>query len=48
MKELVNKLIPDTIADDIRKACNSVYPLKDVYVRKVRNYLALVLVVLFC
>merc|ERR1719347_685209 len=36
MKELVNKLIPDTIADDIRKACNSVYPLKDVFVRKVK------------
>merc|ERR1712058_210298 len=36
MKELVNKLIPDTIADDIRKACNSVYPLKDVYIRKVK------------
>jgi len=35
-KELVNKLIPDTIADDIRKACNSVYPLKDVYIRKVK------------
>merc|ERR1712098_1728 len=36
MKELVNKLIPDTIADDIRKACNSVFPLKDVYIRKVK------------
>jgi len=36
MKDLINKLIPDTIADDIRKACNSVYPLKDVYVRKVK------------
>jgi len=36
MKELVNKLIPDTIAEDIRKACNSVYPLKDVYIRKVK------------
>jgi len=36
MKELVNKLIPDTMGDDIRKACNSVYPLKDVYVRKVK------------
>jgi len=36
MKELVNKLIPDTIADDIRKACNSVFPLKDVYIKKVK------------
>jgi len=35
-KELVNKLIPDTIADDIRKACNSIYPLKDVFLRKVK------------
>ncbi|KAA0199988.1 hypothetical protein HAZT_HAZT001382 [Hyalella azteca] len=36
LKELVGKLIPDTIADDIRKSCNSVYPLKDVYIRKVK------------
>lgn len=36
LKELVNKLIPDTIADDIRKSCNSVYPLKDVFIRKVK------------
>jgi len=35
-KELVNKLIPDTIADDVRKACNCIYPLKDVYIRKVK------------
>merc|ERR1712055_521822 len=35
-KDLVNKLIPDTIADDIKKACNSIYPLKDVYIRKVK------------
>lgn len=39
LKELVNKLIPDTIADDIRKSCNSVYPLKDVYIRKVCSLL---------
>lgn len=36
LKEVVNKLIPDTMADDIRKACNSIYPLKDVHIRKVR------------
>merc|ERR1712228_1071086 len=36
LKEVVNKLIPDTMADDIRKACNSVYPLKDVHIRKVK------------
>merc|ERR1712168_929745 len=34
LKEVVNKLIPDTIADDIRKACTSIYPLKDVHIRK--------------
>merc|ERR1712212_974894 len=32
----VKKLIPDTMADDIRKACNSIYPLKDVHIRKVK------------
>merc|ERR1712168_1539289 len=32
LKEVVNKLIPDTIADDIRKACTSIYPLKDVHI----------------
>lgn len=36
IKELVNKLIPDTISDDIRKYCSSAYPLKDVYIRKVK------------
>ncbi|MDK2413061.1 40S ribosomal protein S3a/S1, partial [Aphanizomenon sp. 202] len=36
LKEVVNKLIPDTMADDIRKACNSIYPLKDVHIRKVK------------
>jgi len=35
-KDLVNKLIPDTIADDIRKACTGIYPLKDVHIRKVK------------
>merc|ERR1719370_1723492 len=36
LKDIVNKLIPDTMADDIRKACNSIYPLKDVHIRKVK------------
>merc|ERR1712042_145455 len=36
LKEVVNKLIPDTMADDIRKACNSIYLLKDVHIRKVK------------
>ena len=38
LKEVVNKLIPDTMADDIRKACNSIYPLKDVHIRKVSYF----------
>ncbi|XP_056416064.1 40S ribosomal protein S3a-like [Hyla sarda] len=32
----VNKLIPDTIGKDVEKACQSIYPLHDVYVRKVK------------
>lgn len=35
LKEVVNKLIPDSMADDIRKACNLIYPLKEVHIRKV-------------
>lgn len=36
LKEVVNKLIPDSIAKDIEKACVPIYPLHDVYVRKVK------------
>ncbi|XP_017592232.1 PREDICTED: 40S ribosomal protein S3a [Corvus brachyrhynchos] len=36
LKEVVNKLIPDSIGKDIEKACQSIYPLHDVYVRKVK------------
>ncbi|XP_060232182.1 small ribosomal subunit protein eS1-like [Meriones unguiculatus] len=36
LKEVVNKLIPDSIGKDIEKACQSVYPLHDVFVRKVK------------
>ncbi|GCC37300.1 hypothetical protein chiPu_0015803, partial [Chiloscyllium punctatum] len=36
LKEIVNKLIPDSIGKDIEKACQSIYPLHDVYVRKVK------------
>nr|XP_053655601.1 uncharacterized protein LOC128704502 [Cherax quadricarinatus] len=36
LKEVVNKLIPDSMADDIRKACNLIFPLKEVHIRKVR------------
>ncbi|XP_055967170.1 40S ribosomal protein S3a-like [Sorex fumeus] len=36
LKEVVNKLIPDSIGKDIEKACQSIYPLHDVFVRKVK------------
>lgn len=36
LKEVVNKLLPDSIAKDIEKACTGVYPLHDVYIRKVK------------
>ncbi|ELK05180.1 40S ribosomal protein S3a [Pteropus alecto] len=35
LKEVVNKLIPDSTGKDIEKACQSVYPLHDVFVRKI-------------
>ncbi|XP_043847407.1 40S ribosomal protein S3a-like [Dromiciops gliroides] len=31
-KEVVNKLIPDSIGKDTEKACQSIYPLHDVFV----------------
>nr|CAD7605780.1 unnamed protein product [Timema genevievae] len=36
LKEVVNKLLPDSIAKDIEKACQGIYPLHDVYTRKVK------------
>merc|ERR1712168_1191302 len=36
LKHVVEKLIPDSIAADIQKACQSIYPLQDVYIRKVK------------
>ncbi|PWN22810.1 hypothetical protein BCV69DRAFT_280418 [Microstroma glucosiphilum] len=36
LKELVAKLIPEVIGREVEKACQSIYPLKDVYVRKVK------------
>merc|ERR1712170_162360 len=36
LKEVVNKLIPDSIGKDIEKACQGIFPLHDVYVRKVK------------
>merc|ERR1712018_932507 len=36
LKDLVNKLLPDSIASDISKACASIYPLHNVHIRKVK------------
>jgi len=36
LKDVVNKLIPDSIAKDIEKNCHSIYPLHDVMIRKVK------------
>jgi len=36
LREVVNKLIPDSIGKDIEKASQAIYPLHDVYVRKVK------------
>ncbi|EAW65873.1 hCG1640501, isoform CRA_a, partial [Homo sapiens] len=34
LKEVVNKLIPDSIAKDIQNGCQSIYPFHDVFIRK--------------
>lgn len=36
LKEVVNKLIPDSMAKDIEKNCHRIYPLHDVCIRKVK------------
>jgi len=36
LKELVTKLIPESISKQIEKECQRIYPLKDVFVRKVK------------
>lgn len=36
LKDVVKKLIPDSIAKDIEKVCQSIYPLHDVMIRKVK------------
>ena len=36
LKDVVNKLIPDSMAHDIQKACQGIYPLHDVNIRKVK------------
>jgi len=36
LKEVVSKLIPDSIGRDIEKSCQGIFPLHDVFVRKVK------------
>ncbi len=36
MKNIVAKLLPDSIGQEILKAAASTYPLHDVYIRKVK------------
>ncbi|PWN41387.1 ribosomal protein S3Ae [Ceraceosorus guamensis] len=36
IKELIAKLIPEVIGREIEKACQGIYPLQNVYVRKVK------------
>jgi small subunit ribosomal protein S3Ae len=36
LKQVVSKLIPDSIAKDIEKYCSYIYPLSDVFIRKVK------------
>merc|ERR1712241_1542761 len=36
LKDVVNKLIPDSMSMDITKACQGIYPLHDVHLRKVK------------
>jgi len=36
LKQVVHKLIPDSIAKDIEKFCSYIYPLTDVFIRKVK------------
>jgi len=37
LKSLVNKFIPEAISKEIEKACNGIYPLQNVYIRKVKT-----------
>jgi len=36
LKDVVNKLLPDSMGSDIEKSCQSIYPLHDCYIRKVK------------
>ena len=37
LKELVKKFIPEAIGKDIEKACQGIYPLQTVFIRKVKT-----------
>ena len=36
LKQLVDKLIPESIGKEVEKACSGIYPLQNVFVRKVK------------
>merc|ERR1711860_151711 len=36
LKDVVTKLLPDSMGADIDKACQSIYPLHDCFIRKVK------------
>jgi len=36
LKELVAKLLPETLGKEIEKACEGIFPLQNVYIRKVK------------
>jgi len=36
LKDVVNKLLPDSMGADIEKSCQGIYPLHDCYIRKVK------------
>jgi len=36
LKELVNKFIPEVIGKEIEKACQGIYPMQNVHIRKVK------------
>lgn len=37
LKELVKKFIPEALGKEIEKACSKIFPLKDVFIRKVKT-----------
>merc|ERR1719449_229871 len=36
LRDLVKKLIPESIGKEIEKQCEAIFPLKDVHIRKVK------------